>query len=97
VYIREDGTRPGLDNSQIPGDSVTFRVVLRTRTAIPTQRFWRKKVYIYDFFLHGDNATNFFTVRVYKASINICRKFGDIHLTGEEAYINTVCMYTMYV
>jgi hypothetical protein len=91
VSIREGATRPSLDNSQIRADSVSFRVVLRTRTTIPTQRFCRKKVCIYDFFLHGDNANDFFVVCVYKASINICRKFSDIHYTGEEACINTVC------
>jgi hypothetical protein len=89
VSIREDATRPSLDSSQIQGDSASFSVVLCTRTTIPTQRFCRKNLCIYDFYLHEDNANDFFIVCVYKASVNICRKFSDIRLIGEEACINT--------
>jgi len=77
-------------SSQLRGYSASFRAVLRTRTTIPTQRICRKKISIYEFYLHPDNANNLFMVWVYKVSINICRKFSHIHLTGEDVCINTV-------
>jgi len=48
VLIREDATRPDVDNSQIRGDIANFRAVLCTR-ATETQTFCRKEVCIYAF------------------------------------------------